>query len=94
MISWYRLAQEAKQSDVDDELLEIFDKDPWQDVDSSFIDAIAYYDLAQVLEVRIANGRVYTFMEVPPEIHKAFLKSPSKGSFFNKIIRKDYVYKN
>jgi hypothetical protein len=82
---WY------KSSEVDSSTLDDFVKDPWVTVDSSFIEAIAYFPLAWVMEVRMKNGKRYTFMNVPPEVHKAFMESPSKGNFFNVIVRRYYT---
>lgn len=81
--NWYKKAEIPKDD-------EDFAKDPWVPVDSSFIEAIAYHPLAWVLEVRMKNGRRYTFMDVPLEVYKVFLASPSKGNFFNTIVRRNY----
>lgn len=93
MIGWYRNFRIAQAVDktVDDEIIEEWNKDPWKEVKSSFIDAIAFYDLANVLEVRLKTGKIYTFMGVPQETYEAFMKSNSKGEYFNNIIRKRYT---
>ena len=88
MISWYKIAQEEA---LDDDLLKPFDSDAWKDVESSFINAIAYYEAAAVLEVRLNSGKKYTFMGVPQDVYEAFMKSPSKGEYFNRVIRKRYT---
>ena len=85
--NWYKKAEIPKDEEGDED----FFKDPWVSVDSSFIDSIAYFSLARVLEVRMKNGKRYTFMDVPPEVYKAFLESPSNGNFFNTIIRRNYT---
>ena len=84
MINWYKLAQE------DDELIKELDQ-TFVDVHSSFIDGIAYYDGASMLEVRFKNGKVYAFIDVPREIYEQFLDAPSKGNFFNKVILRRYT---
>jgi len=93
MLNWYRnfrIVQAASEQDID-EWLEYIDRDPWQEVDSSFIDALAYYEGASVLEVRMDNGKIYTFMGVPKNVYEAFLKAPSKGVYFNKVLRPKYT---
>jgi len=94
MISWYKRALKIDLEDpmaawADDwEPEEATPKDgkPWVEVDSSFIDAVAFYPIAEVLEVRMQNGKVFTLMGIPKGIYESFLKAPSKGRYFNKII--------
>ena len=87
MENWYKIASKPSI----DEDLAAFDKSPWVSVDSSWLDAIAYYELAWVLEIRLKNGKRYSFMNVPPEVYEAFLESPSKGEFFNSVVRQNYT---
>jgi len=79
--NWYKKAEESTDED--------FFKDNWVSVDSSFIDAVSYSPLAKVLEIRIKNGKKYTFMDIPEESYKMFLESPSKGKFFSTILKKN-----
>ena len=92
-MNWYVLSQSNAvntSSTYEDDILELY-KDRWEQVDSSFISAIAYYKSSAVLEVKMTNGRIYTFMGVPEKIYEQLKKSPSKGKFFNSVIRKNYV---
>ena len=82
-MNWYKQSQEAAP------VTEV--KDRWEKVDSSFIDAIYYSPIAQVLEVRLKNGRRYPFFSVPKDIYEQFKVSPSKGKFFQTLLRKDYL---
>lgn len=82
-MNWYKQAQSAPAVPLAN--------DPWEKVESSFIDAIAYSPIAQVLEVRLKSGKRYPFFNVPREIYEDFKASPSKGKFFQKLIRKDYL---
>lgn len=84
--NWYKISQE-KADDDDSELY----KSQWESVNSSFIDSIAYYDLAKVLEIKLKNGNQYTFIKVPKSVYEDFKASPSKGQFFNKIIKKRFI---
>lgn len=88
--NWYKLSQTTAYTPTQEDM-DIFARDPWVIVDSSFIDAIAYYDVAWVLEVRLKNGRKYTFMDVPKKVYDAFLASPSKGTFFNQVLKRNYT---
>ena len=89
MENWYKIATNPLE-DQDDDLLTPFDEDRWVEVDSSFIDAVAYYPSAHVLETKLKNCSKYTFMNVPPNVYQDFLKSPSKGTFFNYVLRQDF----
>lgn len=86
MDNWYQKFVKTASPTDDFE----FFKDPWVKVESSFIDALAYFPLARVLEVRMKAGNKYTFMGVPKDIYEAFLVAPSKGSFF-KLVRQNYT---
>jgi hypothetical protein len=61
-------------------------------VESSSIASVGY-DAAEVtLEVEFVTGRVYRYIGVPAWLHDAFLAAPSKGQFFNTLIRDRYIY--
>ncbi len=87
-MNWYKIAKELTEQEYQE-----LSKSKWEPVDSSFITEMAYYELAGVLEVKLKSGNKYTFMNVPKNIYKRFQKAPSKGQFFNNIIRKNYVLK-
>ncbi|GGC02046.1 KTSC domain-containing protein [Dyadobacter sediminis] len=56
-------------------------------VDSSSLAAIGYDYPKRTLRVKFLSGRMYDYKEVDPEIFQLFLKSPSKGSFFDRNIK-------
>ena len=85
MINWYRLAK--SEDHIDDELIKDLDEPIWESVQSSFIDSAAYHKLSNVLEVKFSNGNIYTFMNIPQNVYDDFMKSDSKGKFFNSILR-------
>jgi len=62
----------------------------WIPVDSSFIKEIAYHKGLQFLDVKLKNGNIYSYADVPLRVFKAFLKSKSKGEFFNLVIKDKY----
>jgi hypothetical protein len=57
-------------------------------VDSSAIRAIGYD--AGTLTVEFHTGRVYDHPNVPYSVFTAFLRSSSKGAFYNQNIRGRY----
>jgi len=89
MEDWYKLAVKTVNK-TESFMEEYFDKDKWIPVESSWLQAIAYHELAHVLEIKLNNGKKYTFMSVPQKVFEAFLVSPSKGEFFNKVVRPNY----
>lgn len=97
--NWYHLAKQNDdldfplseiKEDVYDEDAKRLLKDRWESVESSFIVAIAYYPNAAVLEIKMKNGKKYTFMGVPEHVYEEFKNAPSKGKFFNSIIKNRY----
>ena len=88
--NWYKLAQEEKEENIENDI-DFLLKDPWEPVDSSFILSIAYYKNSDILEIKMKNGKKYTFMGVPENIYEEFKAAPSKGKFFNEIIKKRFV---
>jgi KTSC domain-containing protein len=62
-------------------------------VDSSTIAMVGYDEEQQVLEITFRDGRVYHFLEVPPERVLSLLRAESKGRFFNREIKPEYEYR-
>jgi len=75
-MSWYKTAKE----------------DRWNRVDSSFINSVLYDKGLQTLSIRLKGGEVYAFKDVSRDVYKDFIKSQSKGKFFNDIVKKKYVW--
>ena len=84
-MTWYKKAKQLSQEDFDEIV-----KDRWIPVESSFIEAATYYEPLNILEIKMKNGREYQFNNVPPNIFEAFMKSNSKGRFFNEVIKEKY----
>lgn len=94
-MNWYKIAKK--------EIFEIFNetpeedqfggKDKWTSVDSSFITDAAYYEPLGMFEIKMKNGKEYSFAGVPKKIYEDFMASSSKGSFFNRVIKERYVGK-
>jgi hypothetical protein len=54
------------------------------ETESSVIQAVGY---SRVLEIAFQSGRVYQYFDVTEEVYHDFLKSNSKGKYFNAHIR-------
>ena len=61
-------------------------------VESTSIASIGYDAAARRLEIEFRSGALYSFREVPVEIHAAFLRAESKGRFFARSIRGKYPH--
>jgi hypothetical protein len=53
---------------------------------------IGYDAASRILQVRFNSGRVYRYSHVPQEVFEWLLRVPSKGAFFNRMIRDGYVH--
>ena len=84
-MNWYKKAQELPNND-DLDILE----DKWVPVNSSWITHVAYYEPMGYFEIKLKNGKEYTFEDVPISVYRDFMRSRSKGEFFNRVIRGTY----
>ena len=81
-MDWFKKAQEDE-----------FSSPRWINVDSGWIDAVAYYEPLGMLEFKLSNGKEYSFKDVPIKVFEDFMSAESKGRSFNKI-KKEYQLKN
>jgi hypothetical protein len=51
---------------------------------------VRYDDEQELLEVLFHNGRVYRYLDVPPEEYDALIAAESVGKYFNQEIRTRY----
>ncbi len=58
-----------------------------EEVKSSVIAAVSYDEVKRTLDVEFRSGAVWRYLDVLPEIHRAFLDADSKGRFYNAKIR-------
>ncbi len=56
-------------------------------VDSSALRSIGYCESGQILELEFTRGTVYRYYAVPAEIHRAFMRAPSKGRYLNSVFK-------
>lgn len=61
-------------------------------VESTLLAAVAYDASHQILELEFLDRASYQYFGVPAEIHDAFLRAPSKGHYFNRVIRGKFRY--
>ena len=62
-------------------------------VDSEAIAEIRYDDERSTMLVRFVDGEWYSYFDVPPGVHKAFVAAESHGRFFQSHIRDKYRYR-
>jgi hypothetical protein len=59
-------------------------------IDSSSIVSIGYDVFNRILEVEFTSHIVFQYSDVPLDVYEGLLSSPSRGAFFNKMIREKY----
>jgi hypothetical protein len=62
-------------------------------VESSTIAMVGYDEEQQILEITFRDGRVYHYLEVPPERALSLLRAESKGRFLNREIKPEFGYR-
>lgn len=63
-----------------------------QVVDSTSLRSIGYDKREGTLEVEFHSGAVYAYKNVPPSIWTELLATPSKGKFFQELIRDRFAF--
>lgn len=61
-----------------------------QPVNSAALRAVAYQEQTGNLTIQFADGRIYVYAKVPPEIHAGLMTTPWKGGYFNRNIRRRF----
>ena len=85
-MNWYKKAQ-IKLNKITDEELDEFAKSKWIPVQSTFITDVAYYEPLGMFEVRLKNGKEYSYPNISKKVFKDFMSAKSKGEFFNRKIK-------
>ena len=62
-------------------------------VESTTLATIAYDAERELLQLEFRDRLIYQYFGVPAEVHDALLRAPSKGSYFNRIIRGRFTYR-
>src|ERR1019366_3441669 len=61
-------------------------------VESTSLATVAYDDAWELLQLEFCSRAVYQYFGVPAAVHAALLRAPSKGSYFNRVIRGRFPY--
>lgn len=59
-------------------------------VRSSVIASIGYSPEDRILEIEFHTGRLYHYLDVPPQQYALLMEAESKGRYFNTSIRDQY----
>lgn len=62
-------------------------------INSQAIHAIGYDVNQHILEVIFNTGRIYQFLDVPPEEYVRLCNARSKGQYFNARVRDAFAYR-
>lgn len=60
---------------------------------SSVVAAFKYNTKAKALRVNFVSGAVYEYKNVPEEVYDEMKNAPSKGTFLNTVIKRNFGYK-
>jgi hypothetical protein len=61
-------------------------------LESSSLAKVAYDADRAVLQLEFRDRAVYQYFGVPAGIHEGLLLAPSKGAYFNRVIRGQFAY--
>ena len=61
-------------------------------VESTSLATVAYDANRELLQIEFRDRTIYRYRHVPAEVHAALLRAPSKGSYFNRVIRGQFAF--
>jgi hypothetical protein len=61
-------------------------------LESSSLATVAYDAKRELLQIEFRDRTIYRYRHVPADVHAALLRAPSKGSYFNRVIRGQFVF--
>ena len=61
-------------------------------VESTTLATVVYDDAREMLQLEFRSRATYQYFAVPAAVHQALLQSPSKGNYFNQVIRGCFSY--
>lgn len=61
-------------------------------VESSTLRALAYDNGRGILQLEFRSRAIYHYYGVPAAVYEALLGAPSKGSYFNRVIRGRFAH--
>jgi len=62
-------------------------------VRSSNIRSLGYDPDTRTLEVEFHSGGLYRYSGVPESVYHAFMRAPSKGSYFHDYVKDRYTFR-
>jgi hypothetical protein len=62
-------------------------------VESTTLATVAYDETRKLLQLEFCSQAVYLYSGVPAAVHQALLGAPSKGRYFNQMIRGRFPYR-
>lgn len=60
---------------------------------STTIATVAYDEAVELLQLEFRNRAVYHYFGVPVAVYDALMGAPSKGGYFNRVIRGAFRYR-
>jgi KTSC domain len=61
-------------------------------VESTTLATIAYDEALELLQLEFRSQAIYQYFGVPVAVYVAFSDAPSKGRYFNQVIRGSFPY--
>jgi lysyl-tRNA synthetase, class II len=61
-------------------------------VESSVLATVAYDVSHQILQLEFRDRTVYRYFHVPAKVHEGLWQAPSKGHYFNRVIRGHFAF--
>ena len=61
-------------------------------VESSTLATVAYDEARELLQLEFRGRAIYQYSGVSAAVHESLLLAPSKGRYFNRVIRGRYPY--
>jgi hypothetical protein len=62
-------------------------------VESITLTTVSYDDALGMLQLEFRSQAVYQYFGVPAPVHEGLLGAPSKGRYFNQVIRGHFPYR-
>jgi hypothetical protein len=61
-------------------------------VESTTLATVAYDEAQAMLRLEFRSHAIYQYFGVPASVHEGLLCAPSKGSYFNRVVRGRFPY--
>ena len=61
-------------------------------VESTTLATVAYDQARELLQLEFRSRAIYQYLGVPAAVYDALLHAPSKGHYFNRVIRGRFPY--